>query len=194
MRKRLLAAGLVILAAVLVIGACAAPTPKPTPAPAPAPTPAPAPAPTPAAKPAPPPTPAKPIQFSLAHHWPTSHAAQVYGANFFKEQIESRTKGKVTVTVYPNGALVGAKEIFKAVEAGTADLSLAFPPYWPGVFPVVDILSLPVIFPNAEVGARAVLKSKDKGYLDKELARVKLLGIGAAPLYKLYFVNTKVTK
>jgi len=126
MKKRLLwtIMGLVLVVA-LVASACAAPAPTPTPTPTPKPTPTPTPAPK-----------VKPVIIRMADHSPAT-GIRADGLNFFKEELEKRTDGRVEFEIYFSDTLVSEPECVAAVEKGTADATSVSPgkhvselPYW----------------------------------------------------------------
>ena len=107
-----------VLAASILVGACAEPAPTPAPAPAPSPAPAPAPAPTPA------PAPEKTIELSLSGFWPpvSGHAKAL---DEWAKQINEETNGRVKITCHHGGSLLKPPEQWPGVVAGTADIAFA---------------------------------------------------------------------
>ncbi|MEB2317042.1 MAG: TRAP transporter substrate-binding protein DctP [Pseudomonadota bacterium] len=71
-----------------------------------------------------------------------------------KEFIETRSGGKLKVEVYPNAALHGAAEGFKALVTDVTDLTPTYPIYQSRSFGFNHVSSMPMAFPNAYVGAR----------------------------------------
>ena len=76
----------------------------------------------------------------------------------WKQEVERRTGGRVRINTYPGGTLLGAKDIFDGVVAGTADIGNFAMSYQPGRFPVSEAVDLPHFFPDA---ARASLALAD---------------------------------
>jgi len=86
----------------------------------------------------------------------------------WKTEVEKRTAGKVKVETYPGGTLLHAKNMFDGVAAGTADIGCTCPSYFPGMFPVVEAVDLPVGWPSATVASISLLDIVNK-YKPKEL-------------------------
>jgi TRAP-type C4-dicarboxylate transport system substrate-binding protein len=92
----------------------------------------------------------------------------------WKKEVETRTKGKVTVNTYPGGTLLGAKNMIDGVIAGQADIGCLCMAYQPGRFILTNATSLPVELPSAKVGS-LVLWSLYKKYKPEAFAKVKVL-------------------
>lgn len=132
----------------LVFAACAKATPKPTPAPAagaPAATPAPAPVATPRPAPAATPAPTA-MKWKMASAWPKGTVLQE-AADRFAKIVGEMSGGRLTIDSHPGGAIVGALEIFDAVNAGTIDVSSGWAGYWIGKEPAGPLFAaLPMGF------------------------------------------------
>jgi TRAP-type C4-dicarboxylate transport system substrate-binding protein len=98
----------------------------------------------------------------------------------WKTEIEKRTNGKVKVNTYPGGTLLHAKNMFDGVAAGTADIGNSCPSYFPGMFPVVEAVDLPVGWPSATVASLSLLDLVNK-YKPKELERFKIVTMFTCP-------------
>jgi len=98
----------------------------------------------------------------------------------WKTEIEKRTNGKVKVNTYPGGTLLQAKNMFDGVAAGTADLGCTCPSYFPGMFPEVEAVDLPVGWPSATVASLSLLDHVNK-YKPKELERFKIVTMFTCP-------------
>ena len=98
----------------------------------------------------------------------------------WKAEVEKRTGGKVKVQTFPGGTLLGAKNIFDGVIAGTADVGNFAMSYQPGRFPISETVDLPLAFPNAKVASQ-VLVDLIKKYQPKEFENVKLITLFTCP-------------
>jgi TRAP-type C4-dicarboxylate transport system substrate-binding protein len=98
----------------------------------------------------------------------------------WKTEIEKRTAGKVKVDTYPGGTLLHAKNMFDGVAAGTADIGCSCPSYFPGMFPIVEAVDLPVGWPSATVASLSLLDLVNK-YKPKELERFKIVTMFTCP-------------
>ncbi len=98
----------------------------------------------------------------------------------WKQEVEKRTGGKVKIDTYPGGTLLHAKNMFDGVAAGTADIGCSCPSYFPGMFPVVEAIDLPVGWPSATVASLSLLDLVNK-YKPKELERFKIITMFTCP-------------
>jgi TRAP-type C4-dicarboxylate transport system substrate-binding protein len=98
----------------------------------------------------------------------------------WKAEVEKRTNGKVKIDTYPGGTLLHAKNMFDGVAAGTADIGCSCPSYFPGMFPVVEAVDLPVGWPSATVASLSLLDLVNK-YKPKELERFKIVTMFTCP-------------
>jgi TRAP-type C4-dicarboxylate transport system substrate-binding protein len=87
-------------------------------------------------------TAAKPIKLTYALFQPATAAITKVNTEFAKE-IEKRTNGRVQITVFPGGSLIGAPQMFQGVKNGIADMGNAITSYTPGNFPFTSIAELP---------------------------------------------------
>ncbi|MFP4237129.1 MAG: TRAP transporter substrate-binding protein [Desulfonatronovibrio sp.] len=92
----------------------------------------------------------------------------------WKEAVEQRTDGQVQIDTYPGGSLLGAKNMFRGVAAGQADIGNLCMSYQPGIFPMTTVLELPVGFTSARV-ASVVLWELFQKYQPQEFDQVKVL-------------------
>jgi len=68
-----------------------------------------------------------------------------YGAKKFKEELEARSDGKITLTIYPNSTIGGDRDLVEGMQMGTVDFGLIA-----GVLgnfePSIQLLELPYLF------------------------------------------------
>lgn len=97
----------------------------------------------------------KPIELTYAFFAPatTFPAKQM---EKWKEEVEKRTNGKVTVKLFPGGTLLTDKNMYDGVKSGVADIGLSVMTYEPGRFPLMTIAEMPSGFPNAKVASQVV--------------------------------------
>jgi TRAP-type C4-dicarboxylate transport system substrate-binding protein len=76
----------------------------------------------------------------------------------WKKEVEKRTDGLVRVNTYPGGTLLGAKNMFRGVKQGRADIGCLCMAYQPGVFPLTSVMELPHGFRSAEGASRTLLR------------------------------------
>lgn len=92
----------------------------------------------------------------------------------WKDEVQKRTDGKVKISTFPGGTLIGAKEMMDGVIAGQADIGCLCMAYQPGRFSITNATSLPLGIPNATVGSR-VLRDLFMEYQPEAFADVKVL-------------------
>lgn len=72
-----------------------------------------------------------------------------FGAKKFKEELEARSDGKITLTIYPNSTLGGDRDLVEGMQMGTVDFGLIA-----GVLgnfePSIQLLELPYLFKSQE--------------------------------------------
>ena len=98
----------------------------------------------------------------------------------WKAEVERRTAGKVKVNTYPGGTLLGAKDIFDGVIAGTADIGNFAMSYQPGRFPVCEGMDLPHFFADAQTSSR-ILADLIETFKPAEFEKVKVLTVFTCP-------------
>lgn len=163
----ILAVVMVLLVITLAIPGCAKPAPTPASAPAPkpapavtsAPTPKPSPAATsaPAPKPSPAPAAADPSKvFKLKFHsdWARVHPSTVAPLDYFIKPVVERSKGRLDITLFATGELLGPNEALNAVSKGTVAMAFHAFTYDAGIVPEFGITSAPGLFKGTgEVGS-----------------------------------------
>jgi C4-dicarboxylate-binding protein DctP len=77
------------------------------------------------------------------------------GAEYFKELVETRTKGKVKIEIYPNSQLYKEKEELEALQLGAVQmLAPSLAQFGPLGLNEFEVFALPYIFPNKAVLSR----------------------------------------
>jgi len=98
----------------------------------------------------------------------------------WKQEVEQRTGGTLKINTYPGGTLLGAKDIFDGVIAGTADIGNFAMSYQPGRFPVSEAMDLPHFFKDAKASSR-ILAELIETFRPAEFAQVKVLAVFTCP-------------
>ncbi len=95
---------------------------------------------------------AAPIVIKLSLHGPKATPA-VSEHDWWCDEVEKRSGGRVKFERYYGGALAKATEALDAIESGMAGVSMLTVSYWPGRVPLSTLAHLPGIFESAWVNA-----------------------------------------
>jgi TRAP-type C4-dicarboxylate transport system substrate-binding protein len=98
----------------------------------------------------------------------------------WKTEVEKRTNGKVKINTYPGSTLLNPKNMFDGVAAGTADIGSTATSYFPGMFPVIEAVDLPLGWPSATVASVSLWELVSK-YKPKELEKFKVITMFTCP-------------
>ena len=98
----------------------------------------------------------------------------------WKQEVEKRSNGRIKVNTFPGGTLLGAKDIFDGVVAGTADIGNFAMSYQPGRFPASEAIDLPHFFANAQTASR-ILADMLAEFKPDEFREVKILTVFTCP-------------
>ncbi|MBN1836445.1 MAG: TRAP transporter substrate-binding protein [Spirochaetales bacterium] len=120
---------------------------------------------------------AKPIELSYSIFFPASHL-QAQTAEAWAREVESRTKGRVKITMYAGETLTKAPQVYEGVVNGISDIGMSCFAYTRGRFPLLEGLDLPVGYPDG-VTATRVANDMVKKYDPQELQDVHVLYLHA---------------
>lgn len=112
----------------------------------------------------------------LAHPNPETHVFHLASLKF-KEEVEARTNGNVTVEVYPANQLGDSKEIVQSVSLGAVELNISGSAQFSTFNPNLEVLDLPFLFATRE-DAYAKLDGEPGAFLAAPLEEknIKVLG------------------
>ncbi|MDM7931338.1 DctP family TRAP transporter solute-binding subunit [Tabrizicola sp.] len=115
-------------------------------------------------------------ELKLAHAAPDTDLQQTLSL-FFKEQVEARTGGSVTVTIFPQGQLGNDAAMIDGARSGIIDIAMSGLNNFTGLVPQAGALELPFMFPTRET-AYAVLDGEIGQGLSAEFTQhgLKVLG------------------
>jgi len=116
-------------------------------------------------------------QLTYSVFFPPSHGQAKAGEAWARE-IEKRTGDQVKINVLAGGALTPADQCFDGVLKEISDIGMSCFAYTRGRFPIMEVLDLPMGYPNGRVATR-VANEFFKKFMPKELEGVKLLYIHA---------------
>jgi tripartite ATP-independent transporter DctP family solute receptor len=115
-------------------------------------------------------------ELKLAHAAPDTDLQQTLSL-FFKEQVEARTGGSVTVTIFPQGQLGNDAAMIDGARSGIIDIAMSGLNNFTGLVPQAGALELPFMFPTRDT-AYAVLDGEIGQGLAAEFTQhgLKVLG------------------
>ncbi len=119
------------------------------------------------------------IELKFHHHDPPTSDFARNGVEQWAKMIEERTNGKVKITIYPAETLGKAKDAYEMVTNGIADIAWGFVGFFPGRFPMTEVIDLPMLgIPSAEVGSKVLWDLyANTPYLKGEFPGVKVLAL-----------------
>lgn len=119
----------------------------------------------------------KPIELKYAGFAPPVHPQNTQAVNWCKE-VEKRTNGRVKITFFGSGTLLGGPAMYEGIISGVADIGVTVLAYTQGRFPLISGLDLPLGYPNAIVATK-VANDVARKFKPKELADTHLLYLHA---------------
>ncbi len=122
---------------------------------------------------------AKTIKLNYSWFAPNSEAHYQVVQYFIKE-IEERTQGRVKITYFPAGSLVGGPQAYDAVSKGISDIDFPVMAYTPARFPVCFAWDLPLGIKSSAAATQMMIESYEK-FKPKELDGVKILYLWGSP-------------
>ena len=113
------------------------------------------------------------IELSYSIFFPSQHI-QCKTAEAWAREIESRTNGRVKITMYPGGTLTKPAQAYEGVVNGISDIAMSCPAYTRGRFPLLEGIDLPLGYPSGQVASR-VAHDMVKAYDPAELDQVEVM-------------------
>lgn len=92
----------------------------------------------------------------------------------WKGEVEKLTSGDLAIQTFPGSTLLGPKNMLRGVQTGQADIGCISTAYYPGVFPLMSVMNLPVAFTSTEV-ASLVMWDLYQKHMPTEFSGVKVL-------------------
>jgi len=126
---------------------------------------------------------AQPIKLRVATWEGTEGSAIIGFLNGWGEEIQKRTKGRVTLEVAYGGVMAPAPEHYHLAVKGLADISHVGLPYTPGRFPMAEVIEMPIGRTSEATYSRALWELYKKGYFDTDFKEVKILYLAAVGPY-----------
>ena len=111
------------------------------------------------------------LKINVGHSVNTDHGYHI-GLEKFKEVVEAKTGGQVTVEIHPSSSLGSEREMIEGLQLGTIDMCLAATSQLTSFEPSMQLFDLPYLFQNrehawgvldGEIGEEMLGKLQDKG-------------------------------
>lgn len=113
------------------------------------------------------------------------------GMEKFKELVEEKTNGSVSIELYPNGQLYASeREAIEATQAGNIEMTVTASAPVAGFNPHFMVLDLPFLFPTHEIAYEALDGELGQQLLD-ELPEQGLVGLAYGETGMRQFSNSK---
>lgn len=108
---------------------------------------------------------AAPISLKLSHYLPPQH--QLNGVlTQWADDLRAQTNGELDIRVFPAGQMGPPPRQYDLVRTGVADFAFIFTAFYPGRFPLTDLLSLPFLLVGTDAKPR---KAADTSWLATSL-------------------------
>jgi TRAP-type C4-dicarboxylate transport system substrate-binding protein len=117
------------------------------------------------------------IALTYSVFFPPTHI-QCKTAEAWAKEIETRTQGKVKITIFSAGSLTKAPQCYEGVVSGISDIGMSCFAYTRGRFPLLEGLDLPLGYPNGMVASTIATEMAMK-YQPQEIADTHLFYIHA---------------
>jgi TRAP-type transport system periplasmic protein len=117
------------------------------------------------------------IKLTYSNFFPPAHIQSQLVDSWCKE-VETRTKGRVSIKHYPGQTLTKAAECYEGVVKGRSDLGLSALSYTPDRFPVMGTVDLPLGYTSGKV-ATAVANEVYRKFRPKELSDTRVMYLHA---------------
>ena len=124
----------------------------------------------------------KVYRLSLSFH-DSSQAIKTKFVQSWADEVREATNGRVDITVYAGGTLAAAQDALDAVKQRTCDMAVCFTSFFPGQFPLTEVVSLPLTGIENAVQATNVLWDlwESEKALQEELSNYKVLMLYSNP-------------
>jgi TRAP-type C4-dicarboxylate transport system substrate-binding protein len=144
------------------------------------------------AQPAKSPSPEKLLELKFAA-WTPPMSVTIFGMiEPWIKEVEKRSGGRVKITLFPAAAMGKPEDHYNMALTGLADISLIEPAWNPGVFPLSDCTSLPMIFPSSKVASSVYYELIEKYMGDREFKNVKVLWTICTPPSQIQMVKKQI--
>lgn len=112
----------------------------------------------------------------LAHAAPESDLQQTMSL-FFKEQVEARSNGEITVNIFPHGQLGNDAQMIDGARSGIIDIAMSGLNNFAGLLPESAAFTLPFMFPTREAAYKVLDGEVGQG-VSADMEQFGLKGLG----------------
>ncbi|MGV8989610.1 MAG: TRAP transporter substrate-binding protein DctP [Cypionkella sp.] len=129
-----------------------------------------------------------PITLKLADSFPTTHVISVQGAQYFIDEVNKRSEGKISIEYFPASQLGKARDFLALLQSGLVHIAYVAPSYVSEKIPLSDMASLPGLFSDVCAGSRAYGQLTTAGPVaenDFQDQRFRLLFATPVPPYQV---------
>ncbi len=119
----------------------------------------------------------RPMELTYSIFFPATHI-QYEMAEQWAREVESRSDGRVAITLFPGGTLSAAAQCYAGVVEGISDIGMSCFAYTRGRFPLLEGIDLPLGYPDGITASR-VAHTLTLRYLPEEVSDVKVLYVHA---------------
>ena len=106
------------------------------------------------------------IELKFAHFMSPKHIQHVKSFDPFCKKVAELTDGKVTIKIYPGGALGKPKQLPDAAKTGITDIAFIIPSYTTARFPRISVLDLPFLCKDATQTTKVIYDLYDKHFAE----------------------------
>ena len=107
------------------------------------------------------------LELKMSGYYPESNALWPEQVASPIAKIAEVTNGRVKIKAYPSNTLVAPKDVYRSIQTGLVGVDWVFGPFNPGAWPLLDVVSLPGLFPNQSV-SNQVLQALFKKHPEME--------------------------
>ncbi len=133
----------------------------------------------------------QPIQLKLAHFLPTANGMHKDFMQPWAHDLETCSKGKVKVTIYPGGTQLGnIGRLYDEVRTGVVDIAHGLSGIPAGQFERTRLMELPFMVKSAGAAAQALWDLEPE--LAPDFSGVKLLALHSPNAGQIHTVNKRV--
>lgn len=98
----------------------------------------------------------KTYKIKVAYVVPEAQSTHVAARDYFKKYVEEKSKGRISVELYPNGVLGGDRQAIEAVQLGTIQMTIPAAAVLSGFEPKFQVLDFPFLFKDKKSAYKAL--------------------------------------